>query len=324
MPEITYRDALKQSIIELMEKDADIILIGEDIGIGYDGIFGVTSGLYDIFGPERVVNTPICEASIIGCAIGASLLGLKTIAEIMFEDFIFTCMDHVANQAAKIKLLSANQFRLNMVIRTPCGSSGYGATHSQCLESIFMHIPGILIAMPSNAYDAKGLLKTAIYAGDPVLFIEHQKLYKEKCEVPEGNYKIPFGQGNIVKEGNDFTVVAFSNMVNIAKSAAIELKKSYGIDIEIIDPRTLVPLDIEMIINSVKKTSRLAIIEEGVLRGGIGAEIASQIYENIIDYLDSPIKRIASKNTIIPLSKSLEKEVVPNKEKIIQEIISSL
>ena len=324
MRELTYRDALKEAIIELMEKDKDIILIGEDIGRGYEGTFGVTKGLYDIFGPERVKDTPICEATIIGCAIGASLLGLKTISEVMFEDFIFVCMDHIANQAAKIKLISANQFKLNMVIRTPCGASGYGAQHSQCLESIFMHLPGILIVMPSNAYDAKGLLKTAVYAGDPVLFIEHQKLYKEKYEVPEEDYTIPFGKGNIVKEGSDYTVVAFSNMVNIAKTAAIELKNNYDVDIEIIDPRTLVPLDIDIIINSVKKTSRLAILEEGVLRGGVGAEIASQIYENVIEYLDFPVKRIASKNTIIPLSTPLEKAVIPNKEKFIQEIINSL
>ncbi len=320
MRKINYRDAIKEAIIEEMRKDPEMILLGEDIAKGYEGCFGVTKGICEEFGTERILDFPISEASIIGGAIGASMLGMKTVAEIMFEDFITVCFDGIVNQAAKMKVLSGGQYNLNMVIRAPGGSGGFGAQHSQCLESIFMHIPGLYIAIPSNAYDAKGLLKTAINYGDPVIFFEHQKLYKSESEIPEEEYFIPFGEGKIVKEGKDLTIVSFSNMLNVSITAVEELEKKHGLSIEVIDPRTLVPLDIELIRDSVEKTSKLVIIEEGVLRAGVGSEISSEITESCFDFLDCPVKRIASKNFLIPISPVMEKQVIPDEQRIISEI----
>ena len=324
MRELTYRDAIKEALIEEMENDRDIVLFGEDIGRGYQGCFGVTTGLLDKFGPDRIVDLPICESTIIGCAVGAAMLGLKPMAEIMFEDFTTVCFDAIVNQAAKIKTLSGDQMNLNMVIRTAGGSSGMGAQHSQCLESTFMHIPGLFLALPSDAYDAKGLLKTAIRYGDPVLFLEHQRLYHTKSPVPETDYSIPFGKGKVVRKGTDVTLVAISYMVKVAEEAAEHMEEQHGLSIEIIDPRTLVPLDTEIIGDSLKKTSKLVILEEGVLRGGVGAEIAAYMAEHYLDYLDYPIKRIASRNTIIPLAPALSSDIVPNCDRVVKEISTFL
>jgi pyruvate/2-oxoglutarate/acetoin dehydrogenase E1 component len=315
MREITYSEALREAIREEMLKDKNVIMIGEEIGQGYAGVFGVSKGLYDEFGPGRIIDTPIAENSIMGAGIGTALLGMKPILEMMFSDFI------VLNQAAKVKFMSADQYSLNLVVRLPGGEgAGTGPHHSQCLESLFMTIPGIKIVNPSNAYDAKGLLKTCINLGEPVLFFEHKKLYKTKSEVPEEEYTIPLGKGKIVRQGKDITLVALSYMVNIAIAAADELKEKYNIDVEVIDPRTLVPLDTEIIADSVKKTSRLAILEESHLRGGIGAEIGSIICEQHMDWLDCPIKKIASKNVPIPMPASLVNEVIPNKDRVVKEI----
>ncbi|MCL6086855.1 MAG: alpha-ketoacid dehydrogenase subunit beta [Actinobacteria bacterium] len=321
---IKYRDALNQAISEEMRKDKNLVILGEDIACGYEGCFGVTAGLFNEFGGERVVDTPISEAGIIGTAIGASMLGMKTIAEIMFEDFITVCFDGIVNQAAKLRIISGNQYNLNMVVRTPGGAGGLGAQHSQCLESIFMHFPGLYIAIPSNAYDAKGLLKTAINLGDPVIFFEHQKLYNTEYEVPQEEYYLPFGKANLIKEGKDLSIVSFSNMVNTALEAIREIENMHGISIELIDPRTLVPFDYEMLTNSVRKTNKLIIIEEGVLRSGAGSEISAEINERCFDYLDYPVKRIASKNFLIPLNPVMEKNVIPGKERIIKEILEFL
>jgi len=320
MKKINYRDAIREGLVEEMRKDPDLILLGEDIAKGYEGCFGVTKGISEEFGLERIKDTPISEASIIGTAIGASMLGFKTVAEIMFEDFITVCFDGIVNQAAKLRILSGDQYNLNMVVRTPGGSAGYGSQHSQCLESIFMHIPGLYIAIPSNAYDAKGLLKTAINLGDPVLFFEHQRLYKSISEIPDEEYTIPFGKGKVARKGKDLTIVSFSYMMDISMRVSDILKEKHGIDIEIIDPRTLVPLDTGLIIDSVKKTSKLVIIEEGVLRGGVGAEISAKIGESCFDYLDFPIKRIASKDFLIPISPVMEKQVVPDENRVLKEI----
>lgn len=321
---VKYRDALNQAISEEMRKDKNLVILGEDIACGYEGCFGVTAGLFNEFGGERVVDTPISEAGIIGTAIGASMLGMKTIAEIMFEDFITVCFDGIVNQAAKLRIISGNQYNLNMVVRTPGGAGGLGAQHSQCLESIFMHFPGLYIAIPSNAYDAKGLLKTAINLGDPVIFFEHQKLYNTEYEVPQEEYYLPFGKANLIKEGKDLSIVSFSNMVNTALEAIREIENMHGISIELIDPRTLVPFDYEMLTNSVRKTNKLIIIEEGVLRSGAGSEISAEINERCFDYLDYPVKRIASKNFLIPLNPVMEKNVIPGKERIIKEILEFL
>jgi pyruvate dehydrogenase E1 component beta subunit len=320
MRAITYAEALREAIREEMLKDKNVILIGEDVGLGYGGVFGVSHGLYSEFGETQIIDTAIAENTILGSGIGTALLGMKPIVEMMFEDFVAVCFDGILNSAAKMKFMSGDQYGLNLVIRLPGGSGGFGPQHSQCLESIFICIPGIKIVIPSNAYDAKGLLKTCINLGEPVLFFEHKKLYKTKMEVPEGEYTIPLGKGTIIKEGKDITLVAISYMVRVAQEAAEELYNSYGIDIEIIDPRTLVPLDVGIIANSVKKTSRLVTLEESVLRGGVGAEITSVICEKYMDYLDTPVKKIASKNTHIAMTSSLEDAVVPNKNRVVQEI----
>ena len=324
MVNLKYRDAIRITIEEELRRDKDLILIGEEIRDGYQGCFGVTKGMCEEFDPDRIIDAPISEASIIGAAMGASMLGLKTIAEIMFEDFITVCFDGIVNQAAKLKIISGDQFSLNMVIRTPGGSGGLGIQHSQCLESIFMHFPGLYIAVPSNAYDAKGLLKTAINYGNPVLFFEHKRLYNMESEVPEEDYRIEFGKANLIKEGKDLTIVAFSYMANVSKDAVIKVEKEYDVSIELIDPRTLVPIDYALIIESVKKTGRLMIVEEGVLRAGVGSEIAAEIQENCFDFLDSPVKRIASKNYLIPITPVMAESIVPDSELVQKEIKSIL
>lgn len=325
MVQITYAEALREAMYEEMKKDKNVILIGEDVGKGYRGCFGVSTGLYEEFGPEQIIDTPISENSILGAGIGASLLGMKPIVEIMFADFVSVCFDGILNQASKLRFMSGGQYNMNLVIRMPGGSTGgTGPQHSQSFESIFLSIPGVKIAIPSNAYDAKRLLKTSIHIGDPVIFFEHKKLYKEKFYIPDNESELPFGIGKIVKKGRDLTLIATSYMVRVAEKVAADLKESYGLDIEIIDPRTLVPLDLDIMANSAKKTSKVIVLEEGPLRGGVGSEIASMIYEKCFDYLDHPIKRIASKNVPIPMAPSLEKEVIPNKESVKRDILDFL
>jgi len=319
--ELSYAEAIKEAMREEMKKDKNVFLIGEDVGQGYRGCFAVSTGLFEEFGPKQIIDTPISENTILGCGIGSALLGMKPIVEMMFEDFISVAFDGIINQAAKVKLMSANQYSLNLVVRLPGGSkNGTGPQHSQCLESIFMSIPGIKLVCPSNAYDAKGLLKEAINHNDPVLFFEHKKLYSSKCGVPENEYTIPFGNARVVREGKDLTIIAISYMVSIAEKAADILKEKYNIEAEIIDPRTLVPLDIDSIGKSVNKTNKAVIIEEGPKRNGVGSEISSIIMENFFDYLDFPVKRIAAKNTIIPMSPLLEKAVIPGVESVVKEI----
>ena len=323
MRELTYSEALREALREEMKKDKNVLLIGEDVGIGYGGVFGVSSGLLNEFGPKQIIDTPIAENTILGCGMGAALLGMKPVVEIMFADFVAVCFDGIFNTASKMKFVSGDQYGMNIVVRLPGGSGGgTGPNHSQCMESIFMSIPGLKIVVPSNAYDAKGLLKTSINYGEPVMFFEHKKLYKLKSEVPEEEYTIPFGKGKIVREGKDLTIVAISYMVKVAEEASSELKNKYGVDIEIIDPRTLVPLDIDMIAKSIKKTSRLVILEEGPLTGGVGSEISAIISEKFIDSLDYPIKRIAAKDIPIPMSPLLEESVIPNKESVCKTISS--
>ena len=325
MREITYSEALREALIEEMEKDKNVILIGEDVGQGYAGVFGVSHGLYERFGPKQIIDTPIAENTILGSAIGAALLGMKAVVEIMFADFVAVCFDGILNLAAKVRFMTAEQYNLNLVVRLPGGAgAGTGPQHSQCLESIFLAIPGIKIAIPSNAYDAKGLLKTCINLGDPVLFFEHKKLYKKKSDVPKEEYTVPIGKAKVVRPGKDVTIVAVSYMVDVAHSAAEDLNKKYNIDAEIVDPVTIVPLDIETIAESVAKTSKLVTLEESTLRGGVGSEISSIMCEKYMDYLDYPIKKIASKNMPIPMPASLENAVIPDKERVVKEISEML
>jgi pyruvate/2-oxoglutarate/acetoin dehydrogenase E1 component len=317
--EITYREALNEAIAEEMAKDNNIIFLGEDIGL-FGGAMAVSKGLYSKFGPERVIDTPISESVIIGAALGCALTGLRPIAEIMFIDFIGTCMDQVFNQVAKTRFMSGGNAKVPLVIRSQGGAGkSYAAQHSQSLESWFIHVPGIKVVMPSSPFDAKGLLKSAIRDDNPVLFIEHKLLYNEKGSIPEEEYTVPLGKAEIKRQGSDITLVSYSKMVNNTIEAANNLKFE-GIDCEVIDLRTLSPMDTETIINSVKKTNRLIIVEEDCKTGGVGSEISAAITEKAFDYLDGPIERIAALDTPIPFNRSLEKIVIPQTDMIIQRI----
>ncbi|MCL4376874.1 MAG: alpha-ketoacid dehydrogenase subunit beta [Actinobacteria bacterium] len=302
-----------------MAKDTNIILLGEDVGL-FGGAMAVTKGLHAKFGPKRVIDTPISESAIIGAALGLALTGLRPIAEIMFIDFIGTCMDQVFNQVAKTRFMLGGNIKVPLVIRTQGGAGkSYAAQHSQSLEAWFIHVPGIKVVMPSTPYDAKGLLKSAIRDDNPALFIEHKLLYNEKGQIPEEEYTAPLGKAEIKKPGDDITLVTYSRMVLNALEAADSLKRD-GIDVEVIDLRTLSPMDIETIINSVKKTNKLIIVGEDCKTGGVGAEISAQITEKIFDYLDSPIERIAAMDTPIPFNRNLEKIVIPQTDTVVKKI----
>ncbi|WP_455920397.1 alpha-ketoacid dehydrogenase subunit beta [Priestia megaterium] len=318
--EITYLEAVREAMSQEMRQNEDVFILGEDIGV-YGGAFGVTRGMIEEFGPERVRNTPISEAAIAGGAVGAALTGMRPILELQFSDFITIAMDQLVNQAAKTRYMFGGKGKVPMVVRTPAGSgTGAAAQHSQSLEAWMAHIPGLKVVQPSNAYDAKGLLKAAMDDDNPVIFYEHKLLYRTQCDVPEEQYSIPLGKADIKREGKDVTIVATAIMVHKALEAATELEKE-GIDVEIIDPRTIVPLDEEAIIESVKKTGRLIVVHEAVKRGGFGGEIASMIAESeAFDYLDSPIKRLGGLAVPIPYNPTLEKAVIPQVPDIIEAV----
>lgn len=321
MAVITYRDALREALREEMLRDPTVIVMGEDIGV-YGGIFGVTAGLLDEFGEERVKDTPISEAAIAGAATGAAMTGLRPVAEIMFVDFTTIAMDQLVNQAAKWHYMSGGRITVPMVLRTATGTGRRtAAQHSQSLEAWHAHVPGLKVVMPATPYDAKGLLKSAIRDNNPVIFIEHKLLYNEKGEVPEGEYLIPLGQADIKRPGEDCTVVATSLMVGRALKAA-ELLEAEGISVEVVDPRTLRPLDIQSLCQSVAKTNRLVIVHEACQFGGIGAEIAAQVGDQAFFDLDAPIVRVAGKDVPIPFSPALEDAVVPSVEAIADAVRS--
>ncbi|AZU62295.1 alpha-ketoacid dehydrogenase subunit beta [Neobacillus mesonae] len=319
MREITYSEAIREAMSQEMRKDQDVFIMGEDIGV-YGGAFGLTNGMIEEFGPERVRITPISEAAISGCAVGAAMTGMRPILEIQFSDFIMIAMDNIVNQAAKNRYMFGGKAKVPVVVRLPGGSgAGFAAQHSQSLEAWMTHIPGLKVVQPSNAYDAKGLMKAAIKDDNPVLFYEHKMLYPVKGEVPEEDYEIPLGKADIKKSGTDISIVATGIMVNRAMEAAAELENE-GINVEVIDPRTLVPLDTETILESVKKTSRVLVVYEAVKRGGYGAEIASMIAESdAFDYLDAPIRRLGGAAAPIPYNPELEKAAVPQVNDIIKE-----
>lgn len=317
MREITYRDALREALQEEMLRDETVFLLGEDVGRYWKGAFKVTKGLAEEFGDERVRDTPISESAIIGVATGAAITGMRPIAEIMFGDLSALAMDQIANQAAKLTYMFGGQTKVPLVIRMPFGAGvNIAAHHSQSLEAWFMHVPGLKIAMPSTPYDAKGLLKTAIRDDNPVMFFEHKLLYNIKGPVPEEEYTVPLGVADVKRKGEDVTIVATLYMVNKSLAAAEELSKQ-GISVEVVDPRTLVPLDKQAIINSVKKTGRIVIVTEDCKTGGVSAEIAAVVAEEAIDYLDAPVKRVAEPDTPIPFSPPLERFVIPDEKKII-------
>ncbi|MEI3607659.1 alpha-ketoacid dehydrogenase subunit beta [Pseudogracilibacillus sp. SE30717A] len=322
MREITYADAIREAMSQRMRADDDVFILGEDIGI-YGGAFGVTNGMIEEFGPERVRITPISEAAISGCAVGAAMMGMRPILEIQFSDFVMIAMDNIVNQAAKMRYMFGGKAQVPTVIRLPGGSgAGFAAQHSQSLEAWMAHVPGLIVVQPSNAYDAKGLMKTAINNNNPVLFYEHKLLYNSKGDVPEEEYEIPLGVAEVKREGTDLTVVATGVMVHRTLEAAKELEKE-GISIEVIDPRTLVPLDTETIIESIKKTNRALVVYEAVERGGYGAEIASMIGESdAFDFLDAPVSRLGGVATPIPYNPKLEKAAVPQVENIIAKVKS--
>ena len=316
MREITYLEAIREAMTQEMRQNDDVFILGEDIGI-YGGAFGVTKGMIDEFGPERIRNTPISESGIAGTAVGAALTGMRPILDIQFSDFITIALDQIVNQAAKIRYMYGGKGSVPMVVRTPGGSgTGAAAQHSQSLEAWTAHIPGLKVVQPATAYDAKGLMKTAIDDNNPVIFYEHKLLYKTTSHVPEQLYSIPLGVADVKRKGTDVTVVATSIMVHKALDAAKELDKE-GIQIEVVDPRTLVPLDEETIIQSVAKTGRLIVVHEAVKRGGYGGEIASIVAEKAFHHLKAPIKRLGGVEAPIPFNKELEKLAIPQVTDII-------
>lgn len=319
MRKLTMRAAINEALRQEMRRDPNVYVIGEDVGV-FGGCFGVTAGLIDEFGPKRVIDTPITESAIIGNALGAAATGLRPVAEIMFMDFVGVTMDQIYNQAAKMRYMFGGKAKIPMVIRTACGAGGSAAAqHSQSLEAWFMHVPGLKVVAPSTAYDAKGLLVSSIRDDNPVIFVEHKFIYDLEGEVPEDIYTIPLGKADVKRQGSDVTVIATMAMVHKALEAAEELSKE-GISVEVIDPRTLQPLDGETIIESVKKTHKVVIVHEAVKFAGPGAEIAAMIAEEAFDYLDAPIKRVAAPFTPVPFSPVLEQTYIPSKEKIIAAV----
>jgi pyruvate/2-oxoglutarate/acetoin dehydrogenase E1 component len=316
MREITYGQALREAMSQEIRRDDTVFLLGEDIGI-YGGAFGVTLGMLDEFGPERIVDTPISELGFVGAGIGSSLLGMRPIIELMFSDFSTVCFDQIVNQAAKIRYMFGGKSKVPIVIRMPVGAgTGTAAQHSQSPESWYLNVPGLIIIAPSTPYDAKGLLTSAIRDENPILFFEHKLLYGMKGDVPEDSYSLPIGKADIKRSGTDLTIVTYGRMVHLCLAASQKLANE-GIEAEVIDLMTLSPIDKSAIIESVKKTSRLLIVHEAHQTGGIGGEIAALVAgSDAFYYLDAPIERVCSMDVPIPCSIELEKNVLPSEEKI--------
>jgi len=316
MSVITYAQAIRDAMSEEMRRDENVFLMGEDVGI-YGGAFGVSVGMVQEFGEERVRDTPISEAAIVGAAAGAAVTGMRPIAEIMFSDFMTIAMDQLVNQAAKMRYMFGGKAKVPMVIRTAGGSgTGAAAQHSQSLEAWFCHVPGLKVVIPSTPYDAKGLLKAAIRDDNPVVFIEQKLLYRKKGEVPDEEYIIELGKADIKREGRDLTIITYGRMVPTCLKVADDLAKE-GIEIEVVDPRTLLPLDKDTLIRSAKKTGKVLIVHEAVQTGGFGGEIAAVIADSeAFFYLDAPIKRLGGLDIPIPYCPELERNAVPTEEKI--------
>jgi pyruvate dehydrogenase E1 component beta subunit len=315
MREISYAQAINEALRENMRRNSKIILMGEDIG-RYGGIFQVTAGLLDEFGPERVIDTPISESGFVGTCVGAAMTGLHPVAEVMFIDFTTCAMDMIVNQMAKMHYMSGGRGKVPFVLRTNIGAGrGAAAQHSQSFHSFFMHIPGLKVATPATPYDAKGLMNTALADENPVMFIEHKKLFITKGHVPEESYAIPFGKADIKRQGNDITIVATHALVQKSLNVAEEMSGE-GVDIEVLDPRTITPLDKEAILNSVKKTGKLITVDEGCVTGGFGSEVAAIVAQEVFDYLEAPIIRVGSPDTPVPFSPPLEQFYIPDEGNI--------
>jgi pyruvate dehydrogenase E1 component beta subunit len=319
MTRVTMREAISQALWEEMERDPCVFILGEEVGV-WGGTYAVTKGFYDHFGPDRVRDTPISEAAIVGTAIGASLTGLRPIAELMTINFAFVAMDHIVNESAKLHYMFGGQMILPMVIRTVSGGGRQlAATHSQTPDVIFAHFPGLTVVAPGTVADAKGLLKSAIRSDNPVLFIEHATLYQMRGEVPDGEYLVPIGKSAIQRPGRDVTIVTYSKMVDVSLKAADQLAQE-GIEAEVVDLRTLRPLDMEPVLVSFKKTNRAVIVEEGWRSYGVGAEIAARLYEQAFDYVDAPIQRVAQVEVPLPYNQTLEQMALPQVEDVIAAV----
>jgi len=319
MPEITIREAISQALWEEMERDSRVIILGEEVGL-WGGTYAVTRGFYDHFGPERVRDTPIAEGVIVGAANGAAMAGLRPVAELMTINFAFLAMDQIVNGAAKIHYMFGGQFRVPVVIRAVGGGGRQlGATHSQTPDAVFAHFPGLKVVAPGTPRDAKGLLKAAIRTDDPVMFIEHATLYQTKGEVPEGDYVEPIGVAKVQRQGSDVTLITYSKMLQLSLQAAEQLAAE-GVQAEVIDLRSLRPLDMGPALASVKKTNRAVVVEEGWRSFGVGAEVASRLSEEAFDYLDAPVKRVAQEEVPLPYNRELEQQALPQVDDILKAV----
>jgi pyruvate dehydrogenase E1 component beta subunit len=319
MPTLTMREAISQALWEEMERDERVIILGEEVGV-WGGTYAVTKGFYDHFGPERVLDTPIAEGVIIGAANGAAMAGLRPVAELMTINFAFLAMDQIVNHTAKLRSMFGGQFNVPVVIRAVGGGGRQlGATHSQTPDAVFAHFPGLKVVAPGTPHDAKGLLKSAIRSDDPVLFIEHATLYQAKGEVQEGEFFEPIGVAKIQRPGRDVTIVTYSKMLQVSLQAAEQLAQQ-GIEAEIVDLRSLRPLDMEPVLDSFRRTNRAVIVEEGWRSFGVGAEVSSRLYEEAFDYADAPIQRVAQKEVPLPYNRQLEQAALPQVADVIAAV----
>ncbi|MEJ2013169.1 MAG: alpha-ketoacid dehydrogenase subunit beta [Anaerolineales bacterium] len=319
MSVITMREAISQALWEEMERDENVFIMGEEVGV-WGGTYAVTRGFYDHFGEKRVRDTPIAESVIVGAANGAAMVGLRPVAELMTINFAFTAMDQIVNQSAKLHTMFGGQFTLPIVIRAVGGGGRQlAATHSQTPDAVFAHFPGLKVVSPGTPYDAKGLLKSAIRGDDPVLFIENATLYQMRGEVPEEDYLEPIGVSKVQRQGSDVTLVTYSKMLQFSLDAAKELAKD-GIEVEIVDLRTLRPLDMGPVIKSFKTTNRAVLVEEGWRSYGVMAEVATRLYEQAFDYIDAPIRRVAQHEVPLPYNRELEQQALPQVEDIVQAV----
>jgi pyruvate dehydrogenase E1 component beta subunit len=319
-----YREALNEALREEMERDEHVLLMGEDIGV-FNGAFKVTNGLLEEFGERRVRDTPISENTIVGMGVGAAMTGLRPVVELMTINFSLLALDQIVNHAATIHFMFGGQAKVPLVIRMPQGAGHQlGPTHSHSWEALFLHVPGLLVATPSTAADAKGLLKSAIRDDNPVVFIEHEYLYGQRGEVPEGEHLVDFGHAAVRREGTDVTMVGISRMAVTAEKAANVLSAEHGVEAEVIDPRTLRPLDLDTILTSVRKTNRCVIVEEGWPHGGVGANLAALIQEHAFDWLDAPVGRVTGADVPMPYSKPLEEIAYPHEPQIVQAALATL
>ncbi len=319
MAHITMREAISQALWEEMERDPTVFIMGEEVGV-WGGSYAVTRGFYDHFGGERVRDTPIAEAGIVGAAIGAALVGERPVAELMTINFAFAAMDHIVNEAAKLHYMFAGQFMLPLVIRTVGGGGRQlGATHSQTPDAIFAYFPGLTVVAPGTPEDAKGLLKSSIRSNNPVLFIEHAAMYQVRGDVPDGDFTIPIGKSKVQRPGDDVTIVTYSKGLELSMKAADQLSQE-GIEAEVVDLRTLRPLDMEPVLESFKKTNRAVVVEEGWKSYGVGSEIASRIYEEAFDYVDAPVKRVAQDEVPLPYNRTLEQAALPQVDDVLAAV----